>query len=152
MILAIPFLFMITLTPPEAPPDLCPLVAELNAVIAENSALVPAPCPQIGFAALPVGSALRSQAGAYLTETGAIELASDLDLTTAYGQSYLLHELVHAAQYAGGVHMQVTCPQKLEAEAYALQADFLRDRGLPREAILIRVLGAHLGSCGGDGY
>lgn len=144
-------LFLITLQgPTSAGPDLCGLVADLNGVIATNSGYLPAPCPRIGFSVLPDGGALRSQAGAFIPETGAIELAPDLDLTTAYGQSYLLHELVHAAQFAHGADKGVSCAARLEAEAYYMQSDFLRDNGLPREAILVQLMGDHLGRCEGD--
>ncbi len=146
-------LFLITLSNPGAPgPDLCPLVAELNRIIADSTAYVPAPCPVIGFAVLPEGGAMRSQAGAYFPETGRIELAPDLDLTGAYGQSYLLHELIHAAQFANGADATAECPARLEAEAYSLQSDFLQINGLPREAVLVRLLADHLGRCGPADY
>ena len=138
-------LFLTTLTLAE--PDLCPLVAELNAVIALQTTYTPPPCPTIGFAALPASGAMRSQAGAYFPGTGAIELAPDLDLTDPFGQSYLLHELVHAAQYAAGADRRARCPGQLEAEAYAVQANFLRDRGLPREALMMTLLAGQLGGC-----
>ena len=140
-------LFLITLSAPEPRTDLCPLVATLNAVIARDTAHTPPPCPVIGFARLPEGGVLRSQAGAYFPETGAIELAPDLDLTTAFGQSYLLHELVHAAQHASGAQMAARCPASLEAEAYAVQSGFLRAAGLGREAVMMRLLADHLGLC-----
>jgi len=140
-------LFLITLSAPAAPIDLCPLVARLNAVIVRDTAHTPPPCPVIGFSRLPEGGVLRSQAGAFFPDTGAIELAPDLDLSTAFGQSYLLHELVHAAQYASGAHKVARCPQSLEAEAYGLQSDFLRAAGLGREAVMMRLLADQLGSC-----
>lgn len=130
-----------------ASPDLCPLVAELNTVIVAETGLAPPPCPVIGFAALPVSGAMRSQAGAYFPETGAIELAPDLDLTAPFGQSYLLHELVHAAQYASGAQLKARCPAVLEAEAYRVQAGFLRARGFGREAVMMTMLAGQLGAC-----
>ena len=138
-------LFLINLAPAER--DLCPLVAELNTVIARETRYIPPPCPAIGFAALPASGTLRSQAGAYYPESGSIELAPDLDLTEAFGQSYLLHELVHAAQYANDAQASARCPQTLEAEAYSVQSDFLRAHGLGREAMLMRFLADQLGSC-----
>lgn len=145
--------FMIPLQSAPAPaPGHCELVATLNRVVAEATGYHPPACPQIGFAALPAGGALRSQGGAFFPDTGRIELAPDLDLSTTFGQSYLLHELVHAAQYANGADKHVTCPAQLEAEAYYLQSDFLRDRNLPREAVLVRLLADHLGHCGDPDY
>jgi hypothetical protein len=138
-------------SPAGAEGDLCPLVQRLNAVIAAGTDYAPPPgCPEIGFAALPEGGGWRSQAGAFDPATGRIELAPDLDLTTAYGQSFLLHELHHAAQFAAGADKRMACAQMLEAEAYRLQADFLQDHGLGREAMMTRVLAGQLGTCPGS--
>ena len=127
---------------------LCPLVQDLNRVVAGETAYTPVPCPGIGFTAVPPAQSLRSQAGAYLPATGRIELAPDLDLATAYGQSYLLHELVHAAQYANGAAAHMPCPAALEAEAYSVQASFLRAHDLGQQALLVSLLAGQLGSCG----
>jgi len=137
-------MFVLSLT---AEPDLCPLVRRLNAVIIDATDHNPPSCPRIGFSALPTTGSPRAQAGAYFPTTGAIELAPDLDLTTPLGQSYLLHELVHAAQFASGADRHARCPALLEAEAYRVQADFLRQAGLPRDAVLISLLAMHLGAC-----
>jgi hypothetical protein len=134
----------------ELAQDICGLVEDLNAFIARDTAYTPPPCPDIGFSLPLPTDAARSQAGAYLPETGQIELAPDLDLTSAYGQSYLLHELVHAAQYEGGRQHMVACTGALEAEAYAVQAQFLRAHDLGREATLIGLLGAQLGQCSAE--
>ena len=128
--------------------DLCPLVADLNGVVAAETGYTTPPCPDIGFADLPSGTELRSQAGAYYPDTGRIELTPDLDLTTAYGQSYLLHELVHAAQYASGAEARAACPAALEAEAYGVQARFLIAKGDRDGALTLFVLGTQLGNCG----
>lgn len=126
----------------------CALVARLNRVLTDSTAYAPVPCPEIGFSALEGAAGLRSQAGAYFPASGRIELAPDLDLTSAYGQSFLLHELVHAAQFAAGANRTAPCPAALEAEAYRVQADFLYRAGLTRDALLTRFLGDQLGSCG----
>jgi len=130
--------------------DLCPLVADLNAALADATRYAAVPCPEIGFAVLDAQPGMRSQAGAYFPKTGRIELAPDLDLTTAYGQSFLLHELVHAAQFAEGADRQAPCPAALEAEAYRVQAQFLHEAGLTRDALLTRMLGEQLGRCGAE--
>jgi hypothetical protein len=132
---------------------LCPLVAELNHILVASTGYTPVPCPEIGFSVLGDKAGLRSQAGAYFTETGRIELAPDLDLTTAYGQSFLLHEMVHAAHFAAGEDQRAPCPAALEAEAYRVQVQFLQVSGLTRDALLTRMLGDQLGTCGADpGY
>ncbi len=131
----------------EADP-LCALAMDLEARVAERLGYPPgSDCPDVNFA-LPEGAGLqRSQAGAFDPLTRRINLDPGLDLTGAFGQSYLLHELVHAAQYRAGRHLLVACPAGLEAEAYSEQADFLMEAGLQREAILTRALAAQLGGC-----
>lgn len=134
-------------TPPSRD-VVCAMVAELSAIIADETAYSPrSDCPEIGFGILAGTGAQRSQAGAYTPETGKIELAPDLDLTTAYGQSFLLHELVHAAQYGAGRHLEVPCTAALEAEAYAIQSAFLRRHGMTRTATMTAVMAAQLGVC-----
>ena len=135
---------------PALADDLCPLVTDLNRVLVSSTDYSAIPCPEIGFATLDDQSGMRSQAGAYFPETGRIELAPDLDLTAAYGQSFLLHEMVHAAQFTEGADSQAPCAAALEAEAYRVQADFLHQAGLTRDALLTRMLGDQLGSCGGQ--
>ena len=135
-------------TAPARADDLCPLVATLNTWVTRITDLKPPPCPQIGFTDLAGVAGVRSQAGAYDPASGRIELAPDLNLSTAYGQSYLLHELVHAAQFASGADQTALCPAALEAEAYSVQAAFLRQNGLPDEALSITILSLHLGACG----
>jgi hypothetical protein len=139
---------MIWTSLPVGAEDLCPLVAKLNAVLETSTSYSSVPCPEIGFSALDGQPGMRSQAGAYFPETGRIELAPDLDLTTAYGQSFLLHELIHAAQFANGADRRARCPAALEAEAYRVQAQFLQEAGLMRDAVMTRMLGDQLGQCG----
>lgn len=123
---------------------LCTLALDLDArIVAVTGDPPAAACPVIGRA-LPAGG-LRSQAGAFDPTTQGIEIAPDLDLTTAWGQSFLLHELVHFAQARGG--RLTTCEGVLEAEAYRMQADFLREKGAARDARTITALSAILGGC-----
>ncbi|WP_137112109.1 DUF6647 family protein [Rhodobacter sp. SY28-1] len=145
---AILLLAPVLLAPSVRAADLCPLVAKLNLALVDTTDYQPVPCPEIGFAALEGLPGMRSQAGAYFPETGRIELAPDLDLTTAYGQSFLLHEMVYAAQFAEGADSRAPCPAALEAEAYRVQAQFLHEAGLVRDALFTRMLGDQLGSCG----
>lgn len=135
---------------PATAADLCPLVTDLNQFLTGGTGYAAIPCPEIGVSVLGDQAGMRSQAGAFYPETGRIELAPDLDLGTAYGQSFLLHEMVHAAQFAEGADLQARCPAALEAEAYRVQADFLQGAGLTREALLTRMLGNQLGSCGAE--
>lgn len=132
---------------------LCATARKLEAFVAESTAYAPfVTCPDIGLSLPVVGAAVRSQAGAYLPATGRIELAPDLDLTSPLGQSYLLHELVHAAQYRHGIDRRVACVGVLEAEAYAVQAAFLLRAGLSRDASSMQIVAAQIGHCGADSY
>jgi hypothetical protein len=134
-------------TPQDGP--LCAMAAELGDWLVRHSNLpILAACPTIQIGTLPEGDALRAQAGAYDPVTGIITLAADLDLTTPYGQSYLLHELAHTAQHQAG--QPLDCHGRLEAQAYALQADFLAENKLDRDAAILRVMGQQLGQCPGD--
>jgi hypothetical protein len=133
---------------PALADDLCPLVTELNQVLVDRTDYSAIPCPAIGFTALDSQPGMRSQAGAYFPETGRIELAPDLRMETAYGQGFLSHEMVHAAQFAEGADSRVPCTAALEAEAYLVQAQFLHDAGLTRDALFTRMLGEQLGTCG----
>src|SRR6478735_8816446 len=49
-----------------------------------------------------------------------ILLAADLDLGTPLGRSYLVHELVHAQQFARGSNERARCPSALESDAYSV--------------------------------
>ena len=137
---------MVLATPLRAEAIDCALVAALDAEM-ESLTGLPAgmPCADVGFG-LFGAEGMRSQAGAYYPETGRIELAKDLDLSEAYGQSFLFHELVHAAQARAGV---TACEGLLEAEAYRAQSLFQRQAGLSREAAVTGALGAMLGQCAG---
>ena len=143
MLLGVPVL----MASPARAAELCPLVADLNRMLVAETEYQEVPCPEIGFSALDNQPGMRSQAGAYFPDTGKIELAPDLDLATAYGQSCLLHELVHAAQFAEGADRSAPCPAALEAEAYRVQAHFLHEAGHTRDALLTRMLGDQLGTC-----
>lgn len=123
----------------------------LDFIATESSYPVPRDCPTIEASdILDSTHALRSQVGAYIPETGQILLAYDLDTDSLLGRSYLLHELVHAAQYRAGVEARVRCKGELEREAYHLQTTWLRQHGEFREAMLLDWAADSLGRCPGD--
>lgn len=131
-------------SPAAADASLCALALDFDARIVEVTGDPAATaCPRIGRA-LPAGG-LRSQAGAFDPMTERIEIAPDLDLATAWGQSFLLHEQVHFAQARGG--RLNACEGVLEAEAYRMQADFLREAGAADDARTVTALSAILGGC-----
>lgn len=135
---------------PAAATPVCDMAADLNRFIATVTDYPSrAPCPVVtrGWLEAAGADVQRSQAGAFYPDTGMIEIAADIDLTDPLGQSYLVHELVHHAQYMAGVQRRVRCPAALEREAYAVQAAFLRSRGLPVQAVMVAFLGDVHGSC-----
>lgn len=123
----------------------------LGFITAHTSYPLPQDCPVIERTdMLESAPALRSQVGAYVPATGQIMLASNLDTDSVLGRSYLLHELVHAAQYRAGAETRVRCEAELEREAYHLQTMWLRKQGELREAMLLSWAAETLGRCEGD--
>lgn len=134
--------------PAKAAP--CDEVADLLVFAAEATGYpIPLICPEISrSSALSAAPALRSQVGAFVPETGQVLLAPDLDTDSILGRSYLLHELVHAAQYRAGRQAEVNCEAELESEAYRVQTAWLRRQGEFREAMLLDWAAEALGRCG----
>lgn len=129
----------------------CDGMADLLSFIADRTDYpVPADCPVILRShLLDHAKGLRSQVGAYQPASGNILLGLDLDTESPAGRSYLLHELVHAAQYRAGVETRVRCEAELEAEAYAVQAAYLRAMNEGREALVLSWLAEGLTRCPG---
>jgi hypothetical protein len=87
-------------------------------------------------------------AAIYVPATREILLADELDPSTPLARSYLVHELVHAQQFATHAHERASCPGVLEGAAYGTQALYLRTKGLQDEAFLLQVLGMFQSACG----
>jgi hypothetical protein len=87
-------------------------------------------------------------AAVFVPAKGEILLADDLDPSTALARSYLVHELVHAQQFATDKHRRISCLGSLEGEAYAMQAVYLRTAGFVEDAFLLQVLGVFQSACG----
>jgi hypothetical protein len=90
-------------------------------------------------------------AAAYMWASGEILVADDLDFSTPLATSYLVHELVHAQQFAARAQKRASCPGLLETAAYNLQALYLRTKGSREEAVLLQVLGMFQSACN-DSY
>lgn len=105
-----------------------------------------AQCPPIRFGL----RGLPDQVGRYTPDTGRITLANSVDLDTIYGQSVLLHEMVHAVQHRDGEIPP--CSAHFEHEAYAVQAAYLSRHGLVQEALLTSLLGGLKGQCAAMHY
>lgn len=83
----------------------------------------------------------------FVPATGEILLGDDIDTAEPLDRSYIVHELVHAQQFANGVHERAPCVGRLEGEAYAVQAQYLRESGLERDAFLVTILGLLQSAC-----
>jgi hypothetical protein len=150
-IAAVPLLVLLFPAAPALAGSCAGMEDLLTFITIETGHPVPADCPAVERSdQLDGTSALRSQVGAYVPATGRILLAHDLDTATVLGRSYLLHELVHAAQYRIGAEAHVICEAELEAEAYRIQTAWLRQHGEFREAMLLDWAAESLGRCTGD--
>jgi hypothetical protein len=89
-----------------------------------------------------------SVAAAFFPAIREIVLADDLDPGTPMARGYLVHELLHAQQFARRAHEHASCLGVLEAEAYRTQALYLHSKGLDEEAFLLQVLGMFQSACG----
>ena len=99
------------------------------------------------FAAGGANAAGQQVAALYEPGRNVILLDATLDLSTPLGRSYLLHELVHALQFAAGRPAEVHCVGLLEAEAYRTQARYLNDHHLTKAANLHSILGLMQAGC-----
>jgi hypothetical protein len=133
-------------------------IAEARAFVAEETGiLAPEACVRLASKArldglvFPVGigeSHGETVAAVYVPATREILLADDLDPSTPLARSFLVHELVHAQQFATRTHERASCPGVLETDAYGVQALYLRTWGLREEAFLLQALGMLQGACG----
>jgi hypothetical protein len=133
-------------------------IAEVIAFVTEETG-VPAPAvcvrsakqEKLKMLVLPTafGTARNETVAAvYVPATREILLADDLDPSTPLARSYLVHELVHAQQFATHAHERTSCLGELEGDAYGTQALYLRTRGLQEEALLLQILGMFQSACG----
>lgn len=130
---------------PQSP---CMVAVELHRAIEELTPYrAEKVCPTVRRMTFDAEFGAAAQAAEYFPDTGEIGLSPDLDLNTIIGRSYLLHEMVHAAQFAAGRHTDVACVGQLEAEAYHAQAAYLQREGEPREAGMVLLMGTFAGTC-----
>lgn len=61
----------------------------------------------------------------YEVETATIYLSERVDLSTAYGKSVLLHEIVHHVQHQMNLDAIACGYSFIEGDAYAIQAEYL---------------------------
>jgi hypothetical protein len=99
------------------------------------------------FAAGGAEAGDRQVAALYEPARNVISIDAALDLEGPLGRSYLVHELVHALQFAAGRQAQVRCVGLLEAEAYRVQARYLKDHDRQQDANLHTILGLMQAGC-----
>ncbi len=134
----------------------CSLVTELIAFVSDETdypRLTVCPPVQVTTTAvLRSMFAIASAHGeeplaAFLPGSGRILLSPEIDLTAALGRSYLVHEIVHAAQAASRKPDSVSCPGLLESEAYWVQARYLREHELNETARVFELMSIISGAC-----
>ncbi|MEP1697942.1 MAG: DUF6647 family protein [Paracoccaceae bacterium] len=84
-------------------------------------------------------------AALFVRSTGEILVDAEMNFEDPVDLSYFVHELVHMQQMEAT--STAVCVGVLEAEAYAIQAAFLRDQGLPREGLLFDLMGQLQAGC-----
>lgn len=133
------------------PVDTCSVIRRLGEDLERLSDYTaPQTCFEISFNLPAQQGRSMYQAGAFHPETGQIALARDIDLTSVFGRSVLLHEMVHAAQYQQDDIPE--CVGRLESEAYFVQGLYLSDAGEARDAMLVHLMSGLMGTCPGDEY
>ena len=112
------------------------------------------PCPRrvddvrlarLFFEGVGDGSEEEVVAALYIRSTGEIFVDAEINFRDPVDLGYFVHELVHSRQMEASE--SAVCVGVLEAEAYAIQAAFLRDQGLPREALLFDLMGQLQAGC-----
>ncbi len=84
-------------------------------------------------------------AALYIRATGEILVDAKTDFQDPVDLSFFVHELVHSRQMEAPE--TTACVGVLEAEAYAIQAAFLRKQARPREALLFDLMGQLQAGC-----
>ncbi len=134
-----------------APVNTCSVIHELSADLKRLGGIdANMPCFDIRFSLPPETKAIQYQVGAYFPENDTIALARDVDLSTVFGKSVLLHEMVHMAQHQRDDIPN--CVGRLESEAYFIQGIYLSEHGLKKDAMMTHLLGGLMGQCADSGY
>lgn len=100
-----------------------------------------------GFLGLNASYGQEQPLAMYVPMDTEILISPEVEVTSALGQSYLVHELIHAHQVVSGAARRAPCPGWLEGEAYRVQASYLRARGFTEDAFELEILGLLQGSC-----
>lgn len=134
----------------------CAVVEDLILFVAKENGYPPLRiCPRISVTTDAVLSSMFEKASihgeeplaAFLHTRSEILLSPDVDITTPIGRSYLVHEIVHAYQFANQLSANASCLGLLELEAYRAQARYLRTHDLEKEALQFELTGMMQGSC-----
>ena len=135
----------------------CKLTLELLKFVAsETGYSEPTECPRIvlatseallSFVSFSSDRHRRMPIAVYMPVDGIIFVSDELQLGSPIGQSFLVHELVHALQFETGASAQFPCLGALEAEAYRTQSAFLEREGFPQQALEFRSYELVMASC-----
>ncbi len=89
-------------------------------------------------------NATRSKVEAfYNSEKGTIFVSDRIDLGTTYGQSVLLHELVHHIQFQMDLEGIACGYSFIEGDAYSIQAAYLKEHGFEDDSETLKgIIGA----------
>jgi hypothetical protein len=100
-----------------------------------------------GFLGLNANYRQEQPLAMYVPMDAEILIGPEVEVTSTLGQSYLVHELVHAHQMEYEATRRAPCPGWLEGEAYRVQASYLKTRGLTKDAFAMETIGLLQGSC-----
>ncbi len=135
----------------------CASMAELVAFVADETDYPPLRnCPRVrvtnnevlrAILALNASAHGAEPLAAYSAASAEILLGPEIVLTTPLGQSYLVHDLVHAHQFADAAPARAPCVGWLEGEAYRVQASYLRRQDLAQDAFAFELLGLLQSAC-----
>ncbi|WP_299753354.1 DUF6647 family protein [uncultured Boseongicola sp.] len=125
-------------------------------VSSETGYLPLSDCPRVrsttnsalrGFLGLNASYAQEQPFAMYVPMDAEVLIGPEVEVTSILGQSYIVHELVHAHQVVSGAAQRAPCPGWLEGEAYRVQASYLKARGLTEDAFEMEIFGMLQGSC-----
>ena len=113
-------------------------------------------CPNVKMSSVPELRSKFTKASlhgadalaAYLPSSDEILISNEIDLASLLGPSFLVHEIVHAAQFDSRDTAAESCIGLLESEAYRVQASYLKKHDLAEEAIIFVWMSVmHNGAC-----
>ncbi len=135
----------------------CSSMRQLVGFVAEETDYPPLQfCPNVRMSSVPELRSKFNKASvygadalaAYLPLSDQILISDEIDLASLLGRSFLVHEIVHAAQFNSRDTAAESCVGLLESEAYRVQASYLKKHDLAEEALFFVWMSVmHNGAC-----